>query len=107
MQKWFWKPGLSSGRPERHGLLPAGTTIEGVRTLEKNGFRSAVFEALTAAAEKGKNYNFLKASNGQAAKYPPSDLIRFSIVTDMKKLRVILPSCRLHGVFLSYVSYRI
>ena len=33
---------------------PAGTTIEGVRILEKNGFRSAVFEALTAAAEKGK-----------------------------------------------------
>ena len=33
---------------------PAGTTIEGVRTLEKNGFRSAVFEALTAAEEKGK-----------------------------------------------------
>lgn len=33
---------------------PAGTTIQGVRTLEKNGFRSAVFEALTAAAEKGK-----------------------------------------------------
>ena len=33
---------------------PAGTTIEGVRTLEKSGFRSAVFEALTAAAEKGK-----------------------------------------------------
>ena len=33
---------------------PAGTTIEGVRTLEKNGFRSSVFEALQAAAEKGK-----------------------------------------------------
>lgn len=33
---------------------PAGTTIEGVRTLEKNGFRSAVFEALQACAEKGK-----------------------------------------------------
>ena len=33
---------------------PSGTTIEGVRTLEKNGFRSAVFEALQAAAEKGK-----------------------------------------------------
>lgn len=33
---------------------PAGTTIEGVRTLEKTGFRSAVFEALTASAEKGK-----------------------------------------------------
>ena len=33
---------------------PAGTTIEGVRTLEKNGFLSSVFEALQAAAEKGK-----------------------------------------------------
>lgn len=33
---------------------PAGTTIEGVRTLEKAGFRSAVFEALQASAEKGK-----------------------------------------------------
>jgi len=33
---------------------PAGTTIEGVRILEQNGFRSAVFEALNGAAEKGK-----------------------------------------------------
>lgn len=33
---------------------PAGTTIEGVRTLEKTGFRSAVYEALNACAEKGK-----------------------------------------------------
>lgn len=33
---------------------PAGSTIEGVRMLEKNRFRSAVFEALCAAAEKGK-----------------------------------------------------
>ncbi len=33
---------------------PAGSTIEGVRMLEKNGFRSAVFEALCAAAEKVK-----------------------------------------------------
>ena len=33
---------------------PAGTTIEGVRTLEKAGFRSAVFEALQACADKGK-----------------------------------------------------
>ena len=33
---------------------PAGTTIEGVRMLEKAGMRSAVFEALTACAEKGK-----------------------------------------------------
>lgn len=33
---------------------PAGTTIEGVRTLEKAGLRSAVFEALNACAEKGR-----------------------------------------------------
>ncbi|MCI5901929.1 MAG: pyrroline-5-carboxylate reductase [Blautia sp.] len=33
---------------------PAGTTIEGVRILERDGFRSAVFEALNGAAEKGK-----------------------------------------------------
>ncbi len=31
---------------------PAGTTIEGVIALEKNGFRSAVIEAATAAYEK-------------------------------------------------------
>lgn len=33
---------------------PAGTTIEGVRTLEQKGFRSAVYEALKASADKGK-----------------------------------------------------
>lgn len=33
---------------------PAGTTIQGVRVLEKQGLRSAVFEALTACADKGK-----------------------------------------------------
>lgn len=31
---------------------PAGTTIEGVAALEKNGFRNAVIEAVTAACEK-------------------------------------------------------
>lgn len=33
---------------------PMGTTIEGVAVLEKAGFRSAVLEAVTAAAEKSK-----------------------------------------------------
>ena len=33
---------------------PAGTTIEGVRVLERNGFRSALLEAVIAAAEKSK-----------------------------------------------------
>lgn len=34
---------------------PGGTTIQGVRMLEKNGFRSAVMEAVIAALEKSKN----------------------------------------------------
>jgi pyrroline-5-carboxylate reductase len=33
---------------------PAGTTIEGVRVLEKNGLRSSLIEAVVAAAEKSK-----------------------------------------------------
>ena len=33
---------------------PAGTTIEGVGVLENMGFRSAVIEAVRAAAEKSK-----------------------------------------------------
>ena len=31
---------------------PSGTTIEGVATLEKRGFRNSVIEAVTAAFEK-------------------------------------------------------
>ena len=34
---------------------PAGTTIEGVRVLEKNNFRSALIEAVIAGTEKSKN----------------------------------------------------
>ena len=34
---------------------PAGTTIEGVRFLEENGFRGAVMDAVVAAAEKARN----------------------------------------------------
>lgn len=34
---------------------PAGTTIEGIRILEKNNFRSALIEAVISAAEKSKN----------------------------------------------------
>lgn len=36
---------------------PGGTTIQGVRMLEKNGFRSALFEAVVAATEKNKDFN--------------------------------------------------
>jgi pyrroline-5-carboxylate reductase len=31
---------------------PAGTTIEGVASLEKNGFRNAVIDAVTAACNR-------------------------------------------------------
>lgn len=34
---------------------PAGTTIEGVRVLERGGFRSALIEAVIAATDKSKN----------------------------------------------------
>ena len=33
---------------------PGGTTIQGVRALERAGFRSAVIEAVTAAYEKDR-----------------------------------------------------
>ncbi|MBR4888959.1 MAG: pyrroline-5-carboxylate reductase [Clostridia bacterium] len=33
---------------------PAGTTIEGVKALEENGFRNAAFSAVLRAVEKGK-----------------------------------------------------
>ena len=36
---------------------PAGTTIEGVAALERNGFRSAVMEAVQAAIEKSKSFH--------------------------------------------------
>ena len=35
---------------------PAGTTIEGVAALEKNGFRYAVMEAVEAAIEKSRSF---------------------------------------------------
>ena len=33
---------------------PGGTTIEAVRALERNGFRSAVMEAVAASADKAE-----------------------------------------------------
>lgn len=52
--KLMLETGLHPGELKDMVCSPAGTTIEGVRALEKAGMRSAVFEALTACAEKGK-----------------------------------------------------
>ena len=51
---WYLRQESHPGELKDMVCSPAGTTIEGVRTLEKAGFRSAVFEALQACADKGK-----------------------------------------------------
>lgn len=52
--KMVLETGMHPGELKDMVCSPSGTTIEGVRILEKAGMRSAVFEALTGAAEKGK-----------------------------------------------------
>ena len=52
--KMVLETGMHPGELKDMVCSPAGTTIEGVRILEQNGFRSAVFEALQGAADKGK-----------------------------------------------------
>lgn len=52
--KLVLETGMHPGELKDMVCSPAGSTIEGVRILEKNGFRSAVFEALQGAADKGK-----------------------------------------------------
>lgn len=52
--KLLLETGMHPGELKDMVCSPAGSTIEGVRILEQKGFRSAVFEALNGAAEKGK-----------------------------------------------------
>ncbi len=48
----YLKSGQHPGAIKDSVCSPSGLTIEGVRVLEKNGFRSAVIEALVATYEK-------------------------------------------------------
>ena len=52
--KMVLETGLHPGVLKDQVTSPAGTTIEGVYALEKAGFRSAVMDAVNAAAEKTK-----------------------------------------------------
>lgn len=52
--KMVLETGMHPGELKDMVCSPAGTTIEGVRTLERLGMRSAMYEALNACAEKGK-----------------------------------------------------
>lgn len=52
--KMVLETGMHPGELKDMVCSPAGTTIEGVRTLERLGMRSAIYEALNACAEKGK-----------------------------------------------------
>jgi len=49
--------GLHPGQLKDMVTSPAGTTIEGVAALEKNGFRYAVMEAVEAAVKKSQSFH--------------------------------------------------
>ena len=52
--KLMLETGDHPGRMKDHVTSPGGSTIQGVRALEKGGLRSAVMEAVIAAYEKNK-----------------------------------------------------
>ncbi len=52
--KLVLETGIHPGELKDRVCSPAGTTIEGVRTLEQNGFRGTVMDAVIDAIEKSK-----------------------------------------------------
>ena len=53
--KMVLETGLHPGKLKDMVCSPSGTTIEGVRVLEKAGFRSSVMECMKACADKSRN----------------------------------------------------
>ena len=55
--KMLLETGLHPGELKDMVTSPAGATIEGVAALEKNGFRYAAIEAVTAAIQRAKDFD--------------------------------------------------
>lgn len=53
--KLMLETGMHPGELKDMVCSPGGTTIEGVKTLEETGFRSAVIKAVEACVEKSRN----------------------------------------------------
>lgn len=55
--KMVLETGIHPGELKDNVCSPGGTTIEAVASLEKNGFRSTLIEAVVACAEKSRKMN--------------------------------------------------